>query len=141
MYKIILHITDLAENHFDMCRKAAKFAHEINAILFVMHVIESPPSLQIAQGLGFTEIYNPNVAAQNAKEILSIIGESLNIPKDRQIIEIGSIKQHVLNKVNELCCDLIIIGKHTNNKLPEFLTNSAHYIMDTASCDILTISP
>jgi nucleotide-binding universal stress UspA family protein len=139
MYKIILHITDLAENHFDMCEKAVQFASEINARLYIMHVIESPPSLQIAQGLGFTEIYNPNATEQNAKEILNIIGESLNIKKDRQIVEIGSIKQHVLNKITELSCDLIIVGKHAQNIMPGFLTNSAHNVVNESSCDILTI--
>ena len=51
MYANILLATDLSENHFEMCRQAADIAACFQAKLFLMHVIEPPARLQIAQGL------------------------------------------------------------------------------------------
>lgn len=140
MYKNILHATDLAENHFYMCEKSASLAESLNANLFIMHVIEPPTSLQIAQGLGFAEIYNPQDAKENAIAILKMIGEALNISASQQFVEVGNIKQLVLAKALELECNLIIIGKHSTNSLPEFLESSAHLMINNAPCDVLTIN-
>jgi nucleotide-binding universal stress UspA family protein len=140
MYKTILHATDLAENHFYMCEQANKLAKSLNANLYILHVIEPPASLQIAQGLGFTEIYNPAEAKKNATEVLAIIGESLNLSPNQQFVEIGSIKQHVLGKISELDCGLVILGRQTPNNIPEFLESTAHLVMKDSPCDVLTIN-
>ncbi len=139
MYKHILHATDLSENHFRYCEKSLEIAKNLNAKLYIMHVVESPNSLQIAQGLGFTEIYNPTEALKSAQQILSIIGESLKIADDQLIVEIGSIKESVLKKASELNCNLIIIGHKEKTSLPEFLQSSAHNIEPYAKCDVLSI--
>ena len=123
MYKNILHATDLSENHFGYCEKALQIAKSLNAKLYIMHVIESPGSLQLAQGLGFAEMYNPSEALASASQVLKIIGESLNLPEEQLFAEVGSIKEHVLKKVIELNCNLIIIGRHEATKLPEFFQN------------------
>ncbi len=139
MYKNILHATDLTENHFNYCEKALQIAKALDAKLYIMHVIEPPSSLQLAQGLGFAEIYNPTASLANAQEILKIIGESLNIPNNQLFAEIGSIKEHILKKAYELDCNLIIIGHHEAKKLPEFFQSSAHNIEQYATCDVLSI--
>jgi nucleotide-binding universal stress UspA family protein len=139
MYKHILHATDLSENHFRYCEKSLEISKTLNAKLYIMHVVESPNSLQIAQGLGFTEIYNPTEALKSAQQILSIIGESLKIADDQLIVEIGSIKESVLKKASELNCNLIIIGHKEKSSLPEFLQSSAHNIEPYAKCDVLSI--
>lgn len=141
MYSNILHATDLSEKHFIYCEKSLEIAKKFNSKLYIMHVIEPPNSLQLAQGLGFTEIYNPTSALQSAQQILSIIGESLNIPSAQLIVEIGSIKEHIINKATELNCGLIIVGQHESTKLPGFLQSSAHEIGQYANCDVLSIRP
>ncbi|OGV35375.1 MAG: universal stress protein UspA [Legionellales bacterium RIFCSPHIGHO2_12_FULL_35_11] len=140
MYKNILHATDLSKDHFKMCAQARQIANELNANLFLIHVIESPTSLQIAQGLGFTEIYNPVDEKANAESILKIIGESLDIPVENQIVTIGSIKQNVIKIAQELECNLIIIGRHAHKNIPEFLDSTAHLVINNAPCHVLTIS-
>ena len=139
MYKRILHATDLSENHFHMCQKAIEIAKHFNAKLYLLHVIEPPASLQLAQGLGFAEFDKPGT--EDAKTVMSVLGDALSIPLDQQFVEIGSIKVHVLEKVNELNCDLIIIGRHTPSNVPEFLESTAHEIIHQAKCDVLTIRP
>ena len=137
MYTNILLATDLSENHFEMCQKAADIAASFHAKLFLLHVIEPPASLQLAQGLGFAEFDHPIKA--DAQTVLGVLGEALHIPVKQQFVEIGSIKMHVLDKAKELACDLIIIGSHTPSKLPSFLGSTAHAVVHHAQCDVLTL--
>jgi universal stress protein A len=140
MYTNILHATDLSGNHFHMCQQATEIAQRFNATLYLLHVIETPPSLQLAQGLGFAEIDSPTQIQDDAKAVLAVLGESLNIPLDRQFVEIGAINQHVLAKLKELRCDMVIIGRHTPNHLPKLLGSTAHSIIHEANCDVLTLN-
>jgi nucleotide-binding universal stress UspA family protein len=137
MYANILHATDLRENHFEMCRRAMDIANCFQAKLYLLHVIEPPASLQLAQGLGFAE-FDPPVK-DDAQSVMRVLGEALNIPEKRQFVEVGSIKMHVLEQVKELGCELIIIGSHIPTKLPAFLGSTAHAVVHQAKCDVLTI--
>lgn len=137
MYTKILYATDLSENHFSMCQQAVEIAKRFHAKLYLLHVIEQPPSLQLAQGLGFAEFDHP--IKDDAVVVMSALGEALNIPAEQQLVEIGSIKMHVLNQALELSCNLIIIGSHTPSKLPAFLGSTAHAVVHQAQCDVLTL--
>ena len=137
MYTKILYATDLSENHFYMGQQAAQIAKRFNATLYILHVIEPPASLQLAQGLGFAEFDQP--IKDVAQAVMSTLGEALNIPTDQLFVEVGSIEMHVLKKVEELSCNLIIIGSHTPSKLPAFLGSTAHAVVHQAKCDVLTL--
>lgn len=137
MYQHIIFATDLCDNHFELCQKAADIARCFKAKLFILHVIEPPPSLQLAQGLGFAEFDHP--IKTDAQTVMSVLGEALKIPVEQQLVEIGSIKEHVLAKVKELNCGLLIVGSHTPSHLPGFLGSTAHAAANRASCDVLTL--
>ena len=137
MYTHILHATDLSESHFKMSQQAVHIAQCFKAKLYLLHVIEPPPSLQLAQGLGFAEFDHP--IREDALSVMKVLGEALKIPQNQQFVEIGSIKMHVLDKADELDCDLIIIGSHTPSKLPSFLGSTAHAVIHHAKCDVLTL--
>ena len=137
MYTHILHATDLSENHYSMCQKAVEIARCFHAKLYLLHVIEPPQTLQIAQGLGFAEFDYP--VKEDAVSVMRVLGEALNIPVTQQSVEVGSIKLNVLKKAKELHCDLIIIGSHTASMLPAFLGSTAHAVVHHAECDILTL--
>ncbi len=139
MFSNILYATDLSENHFHMCQQAVKIANIFGSNIYILHVIETPPTLQIAQGLGFAEIDSPIHLQEDAKSVLSVMCESLNIPASQQFVEVGSIKHHLLNKSKELGCDLIIMGKHTSSHLPLALSNTAHSIIHEVDCDLMII--
>jgi nucleotide-binding universal stress UspA family protein len=137
MYTHILLATDLSENHYGMCQQAVEIAKRFDAKLFLLHVIEPPVTLQLAQGLGFAEFDSP--IKEDAETVMGLLGDALNIPREQQFVEIGSIKTHVLEKVAELGCTLIIIGAHTPSQLPAFLGSTAHEVLRAAPCDVLTL--
>ena len=137
MYTHILLATDLNENHYSMCQQAQAIAQRFHATLFLLHVIEPPATLQLAQGLGFAEFDSP--IKSDAQAVLAALGDALDIPPERQFVEVGSIKTHVFNKVTSLGCTLIIVGAHTPSKLPSFLGSTARDIIHEAPCDVLTL--
>lgn len=137
MYNNILFATDLLSKHEHLTEKAALIAKQFNATLYLLHVIELPASYQLAQGLGFTELVNP--AKDDAQTVLSLIGENLNIPAAQQFVEIGSVKEIIFNKVQDLACQLVIIGSRSTHGLETLLGSTAHAITNRAPCDVLTL--
>jgi nucleotide-binding universal stress UspA family protein len=137
MYTHILHATDLSENHYHMCQQAVDIAKSFRAKLYLLHVIEPPATLQLAQGLGFAEFDSP--VKDSAQAVMAVLGEALNIPADQQFVEVGSIKTNVIDKARQLDCKLIIIGSHTPSKIPAFLGSTAREIIHDAQCDVLTL--
>lgn len=137
MYNRILHATDFSENHFNLCEQAVAVAKHFQATLFLLHVIQPPASLQLAQGLGFAEFDKPQ--RDDAETVMRVLGEALNIPPSQQFIEIGSIKMHILDKIKELDCQLVIIGSHTPSKLPPLLGSTANAVIHHATCDVLIL--
>ncbi|KTD23099.1 universal stress protein A UspA [Legionella lansingensis] len=137
MYKCILHATDLSENHFDICKKATEIAALFGAKLHLLHVIEPPTSLQLAQSLGFAELANP--VKDDALTVMALLGDAMNIPTEQQHVEIGSLKMHILEKVKALGCGLIILGSHQASAVPAFLGSTAYAMLHHAPCDVLTL--
>ena len=137
MYTTLLHPTDLKENHFDMCKQAAQIAALFAAKLHILHVIEPPPSYQLAQGLGFAEIALP--VKEDALTVMKYLGDALNIPSKQLHVEVGAVKKHIIDKVKELGCNLVIIGSHTPGALTTFLGSTAYAVIHQAPCDVLTL--
>ena len=137
MYKHILHATDLNESHFATCEQAKKIASYFNATLHVIHVIETPATLQLAQGLGFAEITAP--IKDDAQLVMRLLGDALYIHEAQQHVEIGSTKDWIIKKIKELRCSLLIIGSHTHQQLPELFDSTARILIEDVPCDVLTI--
>lgn len=137
MYTNILYATDLLNEHSHLTEKAVAIAKQFNAKLYLLHVIELPASFQLAQGLGFTELLNPT--KDDAQTVLSLIGDNFHIPPEQQFVDVGSVKEHIFNKVRELDCQLIIIGSHSTIGLHTFLGSTAHATVNHAPCDVLTL--
>jgi universal stress protein A len=137
VYSIILHPTDLSESHFDICKKAVEISNCFGAKLHLLHIIEPPATMQLAQGLGFAELYTP--VKGDAQDVMRILGEALNIPAEQQHVEIGSVKLQILDKIQVLGCELVIIGTHSPGTLSNFLGSTAHAVTHKAPCDVLAL--
>ncbi|OGV27207.1 MAG: universal stress protein UspA [Legionellales bacterium RIFCSPHIGHO2_12_FULL_37_14] len=137
MYKRILHATDLQKNHFAMCEKANTLAKYHHAELFLVHIVEIPQSMILAQNLGFAGLIAP--AKEDAKIVLKTVGEALKIPTSHQFVDTGIVRQHILERATSLKCDLIILGRHGEGMLQSLLGSTTYHIMQHAECDVLTL--
>ena len=137
MYTNILHATDLSETHFNLCEQAVELAKFFDARLYLIHVIEAPVTLQVAQGLGFAEMGPP--AKEDAEVVMQVLGDALHLPSDHVFVETGSVRTHVLEKLMELQCDLLVIGSHIPHDLSELLGGTARSLVEHAPSDVLTL--
>ncbi|MGL6036423.1 MAG: universal stress protein, partial [Legionella sp.] len=71
--------------------------------------------------------------------VLSLLGEQLSIPTTHQFVEIGSAREHIIQKAKELECQLIILGSHSASGLQSILGSTAHETVNHAGCDVLTL--
>ena len=139
MYKNILHLTDLTTQHYLMCEKAMKIAQQFQAQLHLLHVIELPPTLQLAQGLGCAEFDSPISIKDDAVTVMKTLGEALNIPESQQYVEIGSVQTEALRLIQSLDCEMLIIGHNVAHYLPTFLDRNVQNVAQQSQCDVLTI--
>lgn len=137
MYKHILFATDLLNEHVVQAEKAADIAKQFHAKLYLLHVIELPASVMVAQGLGFTELASPS--KEDATTVLSMLGEQLGIPSNHLFVEIGSVKEKILEKAKDLDCQLIMLGSHSASAINFSLGGTANAIVHHAKCDVLTL--
>ncbi len=99
-----------------------------------MHVVEPPISTQYAQALGFAEIINP--PTDDASIVLDTLAETINIPSEQRIIQVGRASYQILEQAKKLKVDGIIIGSHaSHNPLPQVLGSTAQKITQSADCE------
>ncbi|MCX7114899.1 MAG: universal stress protein [Gammaproteobacteria bacterium] len=134
-YKRILHATDLQSDHFKMCEQALAFAKYHQAPLYLIHVIETPQSLLLAQTLGFVELVEP--AKELALTVLKTIADALALPYENLFVETGSIKNHVVDKATALHCDLIMVGRQAAEGFS--LGSTTCQIAQHMPCDLLIL--
>lgn len=137
VYKNILHATDLKQNHYTICEQSIEFARAIKASIHIIHVIDPPPFLQLAQSLGFAEIIKP--VKEDAQSVLNILSESFKLDLENFHVAIGSVKTEVFNCAKQLGSDLIVIGNHETGSLSSFLGSNAYSIITHAPCAVLTL--
>ncbi len=109
----------------------------MKAALYFLHVIDLPASVQLAQGLGFTELATPS--KEDAQTVLALLGERYGIPVEHQSVEIGSIKEHIFDTVDRWDCQLLIIGDHSSTGLASRLGSTTYSIVNHATCDVLIL--
>ena len=137
MYTNILHATDLSETHFELCEQAVALSNKLGACLHLIHIIEAPASLQLAQGLGFAEMGAP--VKDDAEVVMQVLGEALHLPRTQLFVEAGPVKQRVLEKLAVLNCELLIIGSHRPHDLSELLGGTARSLVEHAPSHVLTL--
>lgn len=137
MYTTILHATDLNETHFHICEKAVKIAKLLQAKIYLLHIVEIPTGVQLAQSLGFTELAAPST--QDAWTVMRLLGEAVGVPEDQLLVESGAINELIDKKVRELGCDLIVAGNHAPENLHSLVGSTTSHLILHAPCDVMTV--
>lgn len=134
VYKHILYATDLSEETKEISQKAGKFAELFNARLTLVHAIEPIPAYGYP---GITDIESPLI--EQAQKDIAKLGKELNVKKEDQRVEFGSVKHQVLRIAKECGADLILVGSHGRHGLSALLGSSASAIVQGADCDVFVI--
>jgi universal stress protein A len=136
MYKHILFATDLTEDTEYLLEKVRTIRGYTGADLSIVHVVEPLPGYSYAY-LGVEDIEGQLI--EEARQSMVKVAEKLNVPKEKQFLEVGPTKTKILKIAEEVTADLIICGSHGRHGLSLLLGSTANAILHGAACDVLTV--
>ncbi len=140
MYHHILLAADFSDHGQEVSEKAKMMAAQYQAKLSVVHIVDNLPISDAAYGpvIPF-EVDFSNELFETNKQQLEKLGKQLDIPEDRQWIEIGSPKLEIVSIAEEKQVDLIVIGSHGRHGFARLLGSTAYDVMRHATCDVLAV--
>ncbi len=134
MYNHILLATDLSEENQDTLQKAKELTKVFDAKLSLLHVVEPIPNYGY---VGITDLEDQLL--DEAKQMLSKLGEELDVSTSDQWVAVGPAKREILNTAKELKIDLIIIGSHSGHHLSDLLGSTTNGVLHHSLCDVITV--
>lgn len=140
MYHHILLAADFSDHGREVSEKAKMLAEQFQAKLSAVHIVDNLPISDASYGpiIPFEaelseELFNLG------KEQLSQLGKALDIPEDRQWIDVGSPKLEIVRIAEEKKVDIIVIGSHGRHGFARLLGSTAYDVMRHAQCDVLAV--
>jgi universal stress protein A len=139
-YKHILLAVDFYEHCEAVANRAKDLVIKYQAKLSIVHVVDSLPITDASYG---TDIpFNMDLTTElmaGAKKRLAKLAEKLDVPEDRQWLEMGSPKTEIIRIAEENKVDLIVIGSHGRHGLALLLGSTANGVLHHANCDVLAV--
>lgn len=139
-YQHILLAADFSEYGENVAQKARFLASKYQAKLSIIHIVDNLPITDAAYGpvIPFDIDLNEELMSA-AKKRLNDLGKTLNIPEDRQFLEMGSAKLEIVAIAEEQHVDLIVVGSHGRHGLALLLGSTANGVLHHAKCDVLAV--
>lgn len=138
-YKHILLAIDFSEHGNQVAKTAKTLAEQNQAKLSVVHVVENLPISEPAYGPIPFDVDFAQELLDNAKLRLAKLATELQIPENRQWLEMGSPKLEIVRIAEENHVDLIVVGSHGRHGLALLLGSTANGVLHHAKCDVLAV--
>jgi len=139
-YKHILLATDFSEHCEHVGNKAKELAHQFQAKLSLVHIMDNLIITDAAYGS--TIPFDLDLTAElmaSARVRLAKLAETLDIPDQNQWLEVGSPKLEIIRIAEENGVDLIVVGSHGRHGLALLLGSTANGVLHHAQCDVLAV--
>ncbi len=140
-YKNILLAVDLKpEDDIPVSEKAKNIAEIAGADISIVHVVEPIYDTVISPGAEMNVEEWESEHEESAKNELAKLGESLSVPKERQHLQFGQIKDKLLGVAKKINADLIVVGTHSKGGVKSiFIGDTADDMLHFAKCDISAV--
>jgi len=139
-YQHILLAADFSEHGEVVAQKAHYLATKYNAKLSIIHIVDYLPITDAAYGPVIPFDLDLNEELMNtAKKRLADIAKKLEIPADRQFLEMGSTALEIVETAEEQHADLIVVGSHGRHGFALLLGSTANGVLHHAKCDVLAV--
>ena len=139
-YQHILLAADFSEHGRLVAQKALSLATLHQARLSIIHIVDNLAIIDSTYGpvIPFETDLNEQLI-QASQQRLKSFSETLNIPEERQFLEMGNAKLEIVATAEEHQVDLIIVGSHGRHGLSALLGSTASGILNHAQCDVLAV--
>lgn len=138
-YTHILLAVDFSEHARQVSVRAREMAVRNQAKLSLVHVVENLPITDAAYGPIPFDVDLTQEWLDASKERLKKLGKELDIPEERQWLEMGSAKLEIVRVAEENNVDLIVVGSHGRHGLALLLGSTANGVLHHAKCDVLAV--
>ncbi|ATG88665.1 universal stress protein [Methylomonas koyamae] len=140
LYKHILLAADFFEHGGQVAEKAKRIAEQNQAQLSLVHVVDNLPITDPAYGpmIPF-DVDLTQELIEATKKRLAELGQKLEVPVERQWLEMGSPKLEIVRVAEERQADLIVVGSHGRHGLALLLGSTANGVLHHAKCDVLAV--
>ncbi|MBT8113165.1 MAG: universal stress protein [Gammaproteobacteria bacterium] len=133
-YKHILFATDFTSLSMNIAPKVKKLAELYGAKISLITVLEET---SIYGYPGISE--KDSSVSEQVQNAMVEFADKIQVPRERQYIEFGSVKGKVLAYAKSINADLIVVGSHGRHGLARLLGSSANAIVNGAECDVLLL--
>ncbi len=133
-YKHILFATDLTSLSLNIAPKVKKLAELYGAKISLITVLEETSTYGYP---GISE--KESSVSEQVQNAMVEFADKIQVPRERQYIEFGSVKGKVLAYAKSINADLIVVGSHGRHGLARLLGSSANAIVNGAECDVLLL--
>ncbi len=140
IYNHILLAADFFEHGGLVAEKAKQIAAQNAAQLSLVHVVDNLPITDPAYGpiIPF-DVDLTQELMEATKKRLHELGEKLQVPAERQYLEMGSPKLEIVRVAEEIQADLIVVGSHGRHGFALLLGSTANGVLHHAKCDVLAV--
>jgi universal stress protein A len=137
-YSHILLAADFHDESGKVVARAQALREANQCKLSIVHVIEP---IGVAYGgefpLDLGDLHRE--LEKQAREKLTELGKTLNIPAEQQFLEVGITEREILRVAREQAADLIVLGSHGRHGLALLLGSTANGVLHHAQCDVLAV--
>lgn len=148
-FKNIVACVDFSENSAKAVRAALHIAQQDGGSLDCLHVFQSALAMSLDYG-GFAPslpaTYDPTAGEKWRKDleafVAPLIQEAGAVPVSQHVKELVSIREAILDHVNEVHATLVVLGTNGKTGLREMLIGTtAEKIVQHTPCSILAVKP
>jgi nucleotide-binding universal stress UspA family protein len=132
----ILHPTDFSEQAENARRAAEALAHDYNARLVLVHVMQPPPLVASEMGVVIPDLPDEPAALWARLNAMAPEGKFC---VERFLLK-GEPVEQIVRMAKEEGADLIVMGTHGRSGLSRVLMGSvAEWVLRRAPCPVLTV--
>ena len=132
LYKHVLLAVDFSDHCNDVAKTAQQLAEQNQAQLSIVHVVDNLPMNSDPFGPIQFDVEFTQELLDGAKTRLKHFAADLNVPEERQWLEMGSSKLEIVRVAEENQVDLIVIGSHGRHGLGLLLGSTANGVLHHA---------
>ena len=139
-YKQILVAVDFSEHSERAVEKALELASENGAKVSMIHVVDYFPMVDSAYdgGLAFSVDITDELVESSQKR-LAELGARHQLPGEQLSVEVGAVRNEIIDKAEKMHADLIVIGSHGWRGIELLLGSTTDGVLHHANCDVLVV--